>query len=266
MLTIGELSKISQVTIKSIRYYQELGLLEPIKTDPLTNYRYFNKDSYERINSILALKDLGFSLSEIKSILDLCENELELKDYISNKIKEVRIKVKKLKDMETRLIKFNSDLEMKTPHVSYNIIEYELNIPIYASVKINGFYDGIGNGFKSIYKKLGRYIIGFPYSFFYDLEYKNENPNFEAVLELNKKIKNSNFKIGSILKAKAFKLSYKGPYGGQGETYLKLFQYCHENGYQIKLPIIEQYIKGPGMIFKGNTKNYLTECIVLVEK
>lgn len=265
MLTIGELSKVSQITVKSIRYYQELGLLKPVKTDPLTNYRYYNKDSYDRINSILTLKDLGFTLSEIKSILDECKSEDDLKYYISQKIQEVKLKVKKLKDMENRLKKFSSDIEENTPSISDDIIEFEMNLPYYASVKIIGSYEDAGKGFRTIYKEAGRFAKGAPYSFYYDMEYKKDNPNFEAVLELNKKLKGKNIQIGSIENRKAVKLVYKGPYGGQGETYLKLFQYCREKGYQIELPIIENYIKGPGVIFKGNPNNYITQCILLVK-
>lgn len=264
MLTIGELSKVSQVTVKSIRYYQELGLLNPAKTDPLTNYRYYNKDSYHRINSILTLKDLGFTLSEIKSILDECKSEDDLKEYISQKIQEVKLKVNKLKDMESRLKKFNSDIGDNIPTLSEDISEFEMNLPYYASVKIDGSYDDVGKGFRTIYKEAGRFVKGAPYSFFYDMEYKEDNPNFKAVLEINKKLKGKNINIGSIENKKAVKLVYKGPYGGQGETYIKLFQYCREKGYQVELPIIENYIKGPGFIFKGNPNNYITQCILLV--
>lgn len=265
MLSIGELSKISQVTVKSIRYYQELGILKPVKVDPITNYRYFDKDSYERINSILTLKDLGFTLTEIKSILDECESENDLKIFISKKIEEVKIKVKKLKEVECRLKKFNSDIDVQAPSISNDIVEFDLNIPIYASIKINGSYDDVGRGFRTIYKEAGKYVKGSPYSFFYDMEYKEENPNFKAVLEISKKIKEKSFKVGSIENRKAVKLVYKGAYGGQGDTYLQLFQYCREKGYEIELPLIEHYIKGPGFIFKGNPKNYITECIFLIK-
>ena len=93
MYSIGELSRITQVTIKSIRYYQELNLLEPVKIDPLTNYRYYNEESIDRLSGIKILKELGFTLTEIKSILDQCRDESDLSLYISNKLEEVRARV-----------------------------------------------------------------------------------------------------------------------------------------------------------------------------
>lgn len=262
MLTIGELSKISQVTVKSIRYYQELELLKPVKIDPITNYRYFNRDSYDRLSAILTLKELGFTLTEIKEILRQCNSEMDLKDFIHKKIEEVRSRVKKLKDMESRLKKFNDGIDESSPDINEDIVEFELDIPHYAAVKIDGTYEDVGNGYRLIYKHAGRYVKGSGYSFYYDMEYKEEKPNFEAVLELNKKLTGKGFRVSSI-KKKAVKLIYKGAYGGQGETYYRLFQYCRERGYEVELPIIEKYIKGPGFIFKGNTKNYITECILL---
>lgn len=265
MLLIGELSKISQVTVKSIRYYQDLGLISPIKTDPITNYRYYDNSSYERLNAILPLKDLGFSLIEIKSIFNQCKDETELKSFILKKLDEVKNKVKKLKDIEVKLKTFNSRLEENDFEIEKNIKEIQIHIPYVAKVKIFGKYEDIGKGFRSIYKEAGKYVSGSPYAFFYDMEYKDENPNFCGAMELRKKIKGKNIIVETLVCKKAVKLLYKGPYGRQGNAYLKLFNYCQEKGYKVKLPIIEHYIKGPGFIFKGNPDNYITECILVIE-
>lgn len=263
MLTIGELSKISQVTVKSIRYYQELELLKPVKIDPITNYRYYNRDSFDRLSAILTLKELGFTLTEIKEILDQCSSEMDLKVFISKKIDEIKSRVKRLKDMETRLKSFKDGIVDVSPVVDEDIVEFNLVLPHYASVKISGSYEDVGNGYKTINREAGRYVTGPGYSFFYDMEYKETNPNFEAVLELKRRVTCKSFNVSTI-NHKAVKLTYKGVYGGQGDTYYKLFQYCRKKEYKVELPIIEKYIKGPGAIFKGNPKSYITECIFLI--
>ncbi len=58
---------------------------------------------------------------------------------------------------------------------------------------------------------------------------------------------------------------HHGEYGLQGNVYSKLFKFCRENKLEPQCPIIEHYLKGPGIIFKGNPKNYITECIVPVK-
>jgi effector-binding domain-containing protein len=54
-------------------------------------------------------------------------------------------------------------------------------------------------------------------------------------------------------------LLHKGPYEQLGRSYAKVLGYIKEKGYQIAMPTREVYLKGPGMIFKGNPRNYLTE-------
>ncbi len=58
-------------------------------------------------------------------------------------------------------------------------------------------------------------------------------------------------------------LVHKGPYDEMGRSYAKVFDYIKEHGHQVEMPTREVYLKGPGMIFKGNPKRYLTEIQVL---
>jgi DNA-binding transcriptional MerR regulator len=68
MFKIGDFSKLSQVTVKTLRYYDELGLLKPVEVDRFTGYRYYSADQLPRLNRILALKDLGLSLEQIATL------------------------------------------------------------------------------------------------------------------------------------------------------------------------------------------------------
>jgi DNA-binding transcriptional MerR regulator len=65
MFKIGDFSKISQVSIRSLRHYDEIGLFKPAHTDPFTGYRYYSADQLPRLNRIIALRTLGLSLEEI---------------------------------------------------------------------------------------------------------------------------------------------------------------------------------------------------------
>ena len=70
MLKIGDFSKLAHVTVKTLRHYARLGLLEPVWTDRFSGYRYYSLGQLPRLNRILALKDLGFSLEQIRALLD----------------------------------------------------------------------------------------------------------------------------------------------------------------------------------------------------
>src|SRR5512134_633312 len=71
MLKIGDFSKLAHVTIKTLRHYDRLGLLQPIWVDRYTGYRYYAIEQLPRLNRILALKDLGFSLSQIQELVQV---------------------------------------------------------------------------------------------------------------------------------------------------------------------------------------------------
>ena len=70
MIKIGFFSKLSQVPVKTLRYYDQIGLLNPIEVDTFTGYRYYSVTQLPRLNRILALKDLDLSLEQITIMLE----------------------------------------------------------------------------------------------------------------------------------------------------------------------------------------------------
>ncbi|WP_339224014.1 MerR family transcriptional regulator [Paenibacillus sp. FSL W7-1332] len=70
MFTIGEISKLFQIDIRTLRYYDDIDLFKPATVDHLTNYRYYSVDQFEQLNTILYLKALGIPLKDIKLFLD----------------------------------------------------------------------------------------------------------------------------------------------------------------------------------------------------
>jgi len=67
---IGDFSRLSLVSVKALRYYDELGLLKPARVDEFTGYRYYSASQLTRLNRILAMKDMGLSLEQIALLLD----------------------------------------------------------------------------------------------------------------------------------------------------------------------------------------------------
>lgn len=70
MLKIGEFSRLSQVTVKTLHHYDELGLIRPAHIDPATNYRFYTVEQLPRIHRIMALKEMGLSLEQIGLMLE----------------------------------------------------------------------------------------------------------------------------------------------------------------------------------------------------
>lgn len=89
MLKIGEFSKLAQVTVKTLHHYEQMGLIKPYWIDRFTGYRYYTLQQLPRLNRILALKDLGFSLDQIRPMLDRDLSAAQLRDLLADKRTEL---------------------------------------------------------------------------------------------------------------------------------------------------------------------------------
>ena len=74
MLKIGEFSKLSRVSVRMLRHYDEIGLLPPASIDSATGYRYYSEDQLPVAGRITALRDMGFGLGEIQACQQGREN------------------------------------------------------------------------------------------------------------------------------------------------------------------------------------------------
>ena len=83
LYSTGEFAKIAGVTIRTIRYYDKIGLLKPYRIDQKTNYRYYHINQSQIVDEIQYLRQLDFSLEEINGILSKHENLTELNHYIN---------------------------------------------------------------------------------------------------------------------------------------------------------------------------------------
>ena len=78
MLRIGDFSKLSRVSIRMLRHYDDIGLLKPAETDGFTGYRYYREDQLFIVARITALKDMGFALADIVRVLEIYDDKEKL--------------------------------------------------------------------------------------------------------------------------------------------------------------------------------------------
>ena len=90
MLKIGDFSKLSRISIRMLRHYDEIGVLVPKTTDYFTSYRYYGEDQLMVAGQINALKDMGFGLSTIGEILKSYDDPQRLAEFLSIKKAEVK--------------------------------------------------------------------------------------------------------------------------------------------------------------------------------
>lgn len=70
MFSIGVFARLGEVSIRTLRHYDEIGLLRPAQVDPDTGYRGYSADQLRQLNRIVALKELGLSLSQVRQLTD----------------------------------------------------------------------------------------------------------------------------------------------------------------------------------------------------
>ena len=70
MFGIGAFARVAQVSVRTLHHYDDLGLLPPAQVDPQTGYRWYRADQLQRLNRILALRDLGLPLTEVRKVVD----------------------------------------------------------------------------------------------------------------------------------------------------------------------------------------------------
>ncbi|WP_160725153.1 MerR family transcriptional regulator [Bacillus sp. USDA818B3_A] len=108
--TIGEVSKLFQVKIATLRYYDEIGLLRPEFTDEKTNYRYYSTQQFERLNSIKYLRALDLPISKIIDFFNYREIDT-LVEMLKKQQAEVVKKKRELEVIETKLSSRLSQIE-----------------------------------------------------------------------------------------------------------------------------------------------------------
>jgi len=136
-LKIGEFSKLTNIPVKTIRYYAEIGLLNPKEVGYENNYRYYDNEQFIELNRILALKEAGFTLREItemnkrqipkEKLLNLLIEKLSnaKKEAILAQIRigNLQERIKNIKYKEDKLMKVKLD-ELTPGTISQNSVEF----------------------------------------------------------------------------------------------------------------------------------------------
>ncbi len=264
MYKIGEFSKITGLSIKALRYYDEEMILIPSYRNQENSYRYYNGDDYNRAELIVLLRELNFSISEIKDVLLIYQNKSDLPYILEEKKAIIQEKIKEEKALLKKI-----DLLINPKIKEEDGMNYEIEIKmvpavLVTSIRYQGKYNELGNYIGTIYKNLKGNANGDPFNCYYDEGYK-EIADIEICVPTKKKISNSEVSSRELPPIRAISTIHYGLYEEIGKAYKAIFDYAVSNNLKCITPSREIYIKGPGMVFKGNPNNYITEILVPVE-
>lgn len=270
MYSIGEFSKASGLSVKTLRFYHEKGLLLPAAIDPSSGYRYYDQHSLERAQVIVALRELEFPLDTITELLAECSDDadalmhLEQHKYaMEEKLQHYHGLVEKIGHI-VQHEQHTRELAKMNQH-AYEIVERNIEPQLVAGIRMTGKYSDCGAGFKKLGRKVGRYISDKPLCLYFDSEYRDDDANFEPCFPLRKQVDIEGVDVHTLPAARCLTLLHRGSYEALRTSYGRILAYVGQQGYKIELPTREVYIKGPGMIFRGNPKKYLTEIQIPIQ-
>ena len=251
MLKIGEFSKLSRVSVRMLRHYDQKGLLTPSEIDQMTGYRYYSENQLSQVFRITALKDLGFSLAAIREILTIYEDREALDAYL--KVREAELTAlwedttQKLRLLETARKRLRKDDNMK-----YNVTVKTLPERYAACVRMTiPSYEAEGILWKTLCDETDHmHLIPddpcYCSVLFHDNEYKEANVDVEA----QKTVKGSypdtaHVKFRTLPAVTVASCTFRGPYEKIGEVYAAIAAWIADNGYECDGPMFNIYHVSP---------------------
>ena len=239
-----------QVTVKTLRHYEQKGLLSPQWVDEWPGYRYYGIEQMLRMNDILDLKRLGFSLEEIKDLYD-DESHIPDTDLLSAKIQETESLLRTLVRRRDHLLKWRDSRKNINTMEKFTIQSLpEIIVASHREVIHN--YAALG---PMCYEKIGPEMqrIGYkcpPPGYCFTVEHNKEYTPTDIDIEYCEQVEEMGTDSAIIqfkrLPAvpKALCMKHVGPYERFYESYTEAFRYMEEQGYKIAGQPRTSYIDG----------------------
>ncbi|NLB79376.1 MAG: MerR family transcriptional regulator [Clostridiaceae bacterium] len=263
MLKIGEFSKLSMLTVKALRFYEKEQLLVPVHVDEWTGYRYYETSQLETAATIKALRQLDFSVDDIRAYLQ----GHSITDILFAKEAELRQKRSDI-SRQLSIIKYLlEDTEMK-----YQAVIKEIpGCIVYSEERVLNDYSEFGklvleSAEECLRINPGMECVKPDYAFgeYLDGEHKERNilaRYSQAVVTAG--VENERINFRRLPATKAICIYHKGAYDLLGDAYAYIMRYAEENDYKVSGLARECYIDG--VWNKDNVDDWLTELQLPIE-
>lgn len=238
-LKIGEFSQLMQVTVKTLRHYEQIGILKPCEVDQWTGYRYYKLDQMQQLQSIRYLKDVGFSLEEIRELMEnnslvpgieqleskihACEEELKILLARRERLHQMVDSQRKLNSMDKISIQELPEIIVASHRET--IPNYEAVGPMCVNV--------IGPEMQRLGCKCPP--PGYCFTIEHNKEYSPTDIDIEYCEQVEEMGTDSEIIQFKKLDAVKSALCYKhyGPYDRFYQSYTEVFKYIEKEGYRI---------------------------------
>jgi len=270
MFRIGDFSRLARVTIRTLHHYDEAGLLQPAHVDPGTGYRYYLATQLETLQRILLLKDLGFALEEIRTLLDadpeqlavtLAARRAQLLDGIAADQSRLR-RLEALQDaVEGEPEAAPAPVLRETP--AMEVYSIRRRVPALGAA-VEAMFEAGEAAVASVRARRD----ASPFTIFHDLEYRESDADVEVCIPVKS---GAATHIGTRIVPAASSMgcvTYHGPYDRTPALYAAMLRWIDRSGLRIDGPLREVYhrygadqvgYRLPQHVLAGSSAEYVTE-------
>ena len=269
MLKIGDFSKLSRVSVQALRHYDEMGLLKPASVDNFTAYRYYSANQLPRLNRILALKDLGFSLEQIGQLLKDGLPVEELRGMLKMKRAEIE---QRLEEGQERLMRVEARLrqiEMENTMSNYEVVIKKIEPMLVAAVRDTvPTYSQQGNLWGELYAQIGQgaQFAGPCLTLYHDEGYRERDVDVEVCQPITRSMPaHGRVKVRELPGGAMASTVHNGAYNRLGQAYEAVTRWLETSGYKIAGPGRELYLQAAQPV-RQDDESCVTEIQFPVEK
>jgi DNA-binding transcriptional MerR regulator/effector-binding domain-containing protein len=269
---IGEFSKLTQVSVRMLRYYDEAGLLKPAKIDEFTGYRLYSVEQIRILHKIIFLRDTGFNVSEIAIALSNWDNAFIIKQ-LKSKRQEIELTINQEQERLSKIDIAMNDIMEEKISIHYNVSLK--SIPSYGVLslrKIIPNYFGEGMLWEELYDFIKAEGIDIPkdssnFAVYHDVEYKETDVDVEVCVVTNAMGENKKgftFRETERVETMACAMVY-GPFENIAAAYETFAHWLVEHN-QYRMLGLNRQICHRGPWNEKEPDKYLTEIQIPVEK
>jgi len=263
MLKIGEFSKLSRVSIRMLRHYDDIGLLKPAFIDRFTSYRYYEEEQLTVIGRITALRDMGFSLADVIKILEIYDDRLLLDSYLKRRQTELEELAHETAHRQRLLDTARKRLRKDKP-MNYDISVKTIPERYAATVRTTlPHYDDEGKAWQILCTETDPMNMTPDEPCLCAVTYLDDEAKEEDIDVLVWKTVRGHYpdtehvKFCSLPAVKVASCVIKGSYAQMNDCYAAVIAWIHENGHEITGPCFNIYHVSP--YESANEDDFVTE-------
>lgn len=270
MIKIGDFARLSQVSVVTLRHYDDMGLLKPISVDSFTGYRYYSVNQLPRLNRILALKDLGFSLGQVEQVLNGLTVD-QLRGMLKMKHAEVEQHLTEEQGRLARIANRLKQIELEDTMSDYDVVLKTVPATLIASCQVtiptnDQVPQYLGEAYGAVWgyiKEAGAKDVGPNMAVWHQAAEVHANEVAEAAVPIDRQLPGTDrVKVYQLPQTQVAAAVHQGEFENFQRLHTVLLKWIEENNYRIVGPYREVYISHD----PNNLANSATEVQYPIEK